>query len=130
MNTELRDAWIGWLCSQPWSYFLTVTFKEPVHRHRAISTLYFLRRSLNEFQPHCVFLGAEEHVSRYLHIHGLMCNRLTLGKPGNGPAAIAVWDKLRRVYGRTKVEVVRDAEDAVRYVTKYCVKGLAEYSCG
>lgn len=127
MDLELKNAWAEWLASQPWSYFITVTFRDALPRHRAGSTLNAISKSLEVFQFHRVFLGMEQHASTYLHCHGLVCNRLRNHRPISAPLASVVWERLFDTYGFSRVEVVRDAVDASKYVTKYCVKGLADY---
>jgi len=127
MDTGLRHEYAEWLGSLPWSYFITVTFRWPVHRQHAPGILNSVAKSLKKWQPHMVFLGAEEHQSRYLHLHGLMCNRLYDHKPGPVPLAAVVWEDLFKTFGYSRVELIRDTGDAARYVTKYCVKALAEY---
>lgn len=125
MNKTLRDAWSEYLISQPWDYFLTITFREPVARHRALATLYFCDRTLRRLKPRSVFLGAEEHLSTYLHIHGLFrCGTI----PGLENPASEIFQSLFERYGRSKVEIPRSQADVATYVTKYATKNLAEYS--
>jgi len=134
VDKELEKAWADWLTEQHWDYFLTITFREPVPKHRAMNTLYFCQRTLLKFKPESLFLGAEAHLSTYMHIHGLY---------RQGPQPVGTWELLRNkdlpkpnqifkqlfeVYGRTKVEVPRSQEHVAKYVTKYCVKALADFS--
>jgi len=67
MDEELRGAWANWLAGMEWDYFLTVTFREPLPRHRGESVLHSLAMTLRKrFQPQAFFLGTEPHLSMNL----------------------------------------------------------------
>jgi len=126
MDTGLRHEWASWLSQYTWDYFITVTFREPLPRHRGASVLNSIVKSINRCgaNPDLLFLGMEPHLSTFLHCHGLFKRRMD----GYGlMPAKKIWWKLFQVYGYSKVEVIRSQEDASRYVTKYCVKALADY---
>lgn len=126
MDTGLRHEWASWLSQYTWDYFLTVTFREPLPRHRGASVLNAIVKTLTRVgaNPNLLFLGMELHQSRFLHCHGLLQGRMD----GFGlMPARKIWRELFKTYGYSRVEKIRDQEDAARYVTKYCVKALADY---
>lgn len=126
MQTELRHEWADWLARYTWDYFLTVTFREPLPRHRGASVLNSIAKTVRRTVGNMdmLFLGMEMHASRFLHCHGLYKRRMD--GYGLTPASV-LWRELFKTYGYSRVEVIRDPKDAASYVTKYCVKGLAEY---
>jgi len=131
VDTDLRLAWASWLESQPWDYFLTITFREPLPGHRADSTLNAIGKQLcATYRPEMVFLGAETHLSQAMHFHGLYKER---APPRPRPdwfwrlQAKALWQTLFETYGRSKVERVRGQGAVAKYVSKYCTKELGSY---
>jgi len=135
VDLELKQAWSGWLSEQVWDFFITITFREPVARHRGLSTLYFCERTLRRFNPERLFLGLEEHVSTYMHIHGLYrigANqpRLSAGYSSSVKSDLSadIFRTLVDTYGRSRVDSPRSQDDVVQYVTKYATKNLADYS--
>lgn len=125
---ELRDAWGAWLTEQSWDAFITVTFRQPRAGHHAISTLNSIQKTV-ESTDHMTkgFLGTEEHLSRALHVHGLIKWQ---------PLDFVTLDLLRRIlwrllfkkYGRSEVVEPRSMGGVGSYVSKYVVKELTEYT--
>jgi hypothetical protein len=123
MNSENRDAWASWLSgSFKWDYFGTVTFRNPLPRHRGESVINSIGKTLKRHGMGAGFIGMELHQSRFLHAHFLYQGRPTLIEP-----KYAIWRDLYDTYGYSRVEDIRDPGEAARYVTKYCVKALADY---
>lgn len=142
MDLVLRDGWREFLSSLEWDFFLTFTFRDFVPKHRGLNTLYFVERSLKRFAPHHIFLGLEEHLSGYMHMHGLyrQCETTPLGQgesmaiadksyvPAAREHSTSIFQNLFQTYGRCKIEIPRSHDDVVEYVTKYATKNLADYS--
>jgi len=133
VNPDLRLEWGNWLETWLWDFFITVTCREPLPAHRSDSVLNSIGKQLcTRFQPEMLFLGAESHISRLTHFHGLY--RATDGPwRENTPTwlmrtiATDVWSCLFETYGRSKVERIRGAKDVSTYVAKYCTKELGSY---
>jgi hypothetical protein len=124
VDSEIRDAWAAWLSgSFKWDYFGTVTFREPLPRHRGEAVLNSIGKTLKRHGMGIGFLGMELHASRFLHCHFLYLSRPTMLEPKS-----AIWRDLFDTYGYSRVEDIRDPHEAARYVTKYCVKALADYA--
>jgi len=122
-NQEVRDAFGLWLATFPWAYFLTVTFREPRHPYHAISTLRQIGKTIKRATDGDYFLGTEVHVSRTLHVHGL------LSAP-HGPSESVpreLWRTLFKEYGRSQVHRVRSREAVSTYVSKYVTKEMTEW---
>ncbi len=120
-----------WLESQPWHYFLTITFREPLTAHRADSTLNAIGKQLcARHWPERVFLGAETHLSQAIHFHGLYRECAPRARFPDWlwcQMATDIWGTLFNTYGRSKVELVRGQGDVAKYVSKYCTKELGSY---
>jgi len=130
VDDELRKTWAEFLGSMPWDYFLTVTFREELPLHRAESVLNSIEQTLVRWHnPAMLFLGMELHVSRFLHLHGLY--RAKRRFPASDYMALDstrdLWRSIFKVYGRSKVELIRSRADASMYVSKYCVKATEAY---
>lgn len=126
MDSEIKAAFAEWLGRYHWDYFLTVTFREPLPPHRGQNVLNSIARTIKRVagEPRMLFLGMEQHTSSFLHCHGLYMRKM-----GNGGLIYAhqLWKPLFDTYGYSRVEEVRSQSDAAKYVTKYCVKALADY---
>jgi len=130
VDDDLRKAWAEYLGSLPWDYFLTVTFREPLPPHRGEAVLNSIERTLVSWQnPAMLFLGMELHVSRFLHLHGLYLTQRRWPNLGYMPedSTVSIWKALFKVFGRTRVELIRSPAEAAMYVSKYCVKDLEAY---
>ena len=120
---RLRNAYSDWLQSFRWDYFLTVTFADARQPHHALTTVRSVGKVLRRHEVNRWFLGTELHLSRNLHVHGLL----------QAPEwANPAWrDDLNRTlykrYGRTSMPRVRSREAVSTYVTKYVTKALTEY---
>jgi len=132
LNDELRLEWAGWLESFSWDYFITVTFREPLPKHRAETVLRSCGKTLyKRLRPERLFLGAEPHISTYMHLHGLYKaahgTDTWASMQHNTEAPSDVWRPLFETFGRSKVERIRSPEDTAKYVSKYCVKACETY---
>jgi len=121
LDDDLRTAWDEFLRKQPWDYFITATFRDPLPAYRVATSLRSVARTLRRFRPSAVFLGAEEHASRYFHIHGLYKHGLIRVQASD------VWQQLFTTYGRARVDIIRSVDDVAAYCTKYVTKELADY---
>jgi len=123
MDTLLRDSWAAWLSTGfKWDYFGTVTFREALPPGRGETVINSIAKTLKRHGMGIAFIGMEKHVSRFLHAHFLYQSRPALHEPAH-----AIWKDLYDTYGYSRVEEIRDPTEAARYVTKYCVKSLADY---
>ncbi len=126
LQNGLKDAWSQFLDRYVWDAFVTVTYREPRHAHHAQSSLQQVAKTIRRHTHRHFFLGGELHISRALHVHGL------LQLPANDPAAKRVqggdlWRELFERFGRSQVSPVQANEAVSIYVTKYCVKDLNEW---
>jgi len=113
VTPDLRLEWGNWLQTYPWDYFITVTCREPLPVHRSDSVLNAIGKQLcSRFKPEMVFLGAESHISRLTHFHGLYkCTERVGADPEPSwlmrMRATEIWEILFETYGRSKVEKIR-----------------------
>ena len=123
MNDELRDAWSGWLQKFRWDYFLTITFRTPRQANHALSSINQAGKIIRRHTRGRFFLGTELHISRALHMHGL------LQSPGEPTKSVAdaLWRDFYKTFGRSQVHKVQSNESVARYVTKYVTKELTEW---
>jgi len=136
VKADLRLEWANFLSEQPWDFFLTVTFKDPLPLDRAEKVMHSVYKTLHRrCKPAMVFLGAEPHVSRLIHLHGLYkgCGGpqgrcAGLGRPHGIEDPSDVWLPLFEIFGRSKVEIPRGKDAITRYVSKYCVKWCEIYN--
>jgi len=120
---EVRNAFGQWLGTFPWAYFLTITFRNPRYPHHAMSTLGQISKTIKRATDGNHFLGTEIHISRTLHVHGL------LAAP-HGPSESVqrnLWSAFYKEYGRCQVHRVRSREAVSHYVSKYVTKELTEW---
>ena len=120
---EVRDAFGDWLGTFPWTYFLTVTFREPRQPNHALSTVRQVGKVVRRHSRGGLFLGTELHVSRTLHVHGL----LDAPRGANLFLRYALWRSLFDAFGRSEVREVQSREAVSNYVSKYVTKGLTEW---
>lgn len=123
LDSPLQDAWVELLSRRKWDAFLTITFRTPRHPWHAISTLNGIQKSLEKFGCRAGFLGTEQHVSRLLHVHGVVGQYIN-----NSKAHTLMFHMLKNKYGRSKVSPMTEVGGVLGYVTKYCTKGLTEYT--
>ena len=126
LKTELKDAWSEFLDRYVWDAFVTVTYRDARHAHHAQSSLREIGKVIRRHTQRHYFLGGELHVSRALHVHGL------LQLPARDPAAkraqaTDLWRELFDRFGRSQVSAVQANEAVSIYVSKYCVKDLQEW---
>jgi len=120
---EVRDAFGAWLGLFPWTYFITITFREPRQPHHALSTVRQCGNVVRRHSKGRLFLGTELHVLRTLHVHGL----LDAPYGANDFLEHAIWDSLFRAFGRSEVCQVQSREAVSNYVSKYVTKRLTEW---
>lgn len=126
METALKEAWGGFLNRYSWDAFVTVTYREPRHARHADASLNAISKVIRRHTHRHLFLGGELHISRALHVHGL------LQLPNRNPAlaratASGLWGELFERFGRSAVSPVQSNEAVSIYLTKYCVKDLASW---
>lgn len=121
----LRKTWSEWLSMRRWRVFLTLTFRDETYPETALKRLKYLIRILNEeafglhytnYVGHSYFsyVASIEYQKRdVIHFHVL------IDRPVNFKAIHAYWNQWA---GFAKVELVKQNEDAVYYVTKYIAK--------
>lgn len=120
---EVRDAFGAWIGLFPWTYFLTVTFREPRQPHHALSTLRGVGKVVRRHSKGRLFLGTELHINRTLHVHGL----LDAPYGPNDFLEYALWSSLFSAFGRSEVRQVQSREAVSIYVSKYVTKELTEW---
>lgn len=131
VDAELKLSWADWLNSQPWHYFLTITCRDPLPTHRADSVLNAIGKTLcATHKPEMVFLGAEPHLSRLMHFHGLYRSTVTREQPEWWwkLCATDIWASLFSTFGRSSVDLIKCRAAVAEYVSKYCVKDLGSYA--
>lgn len=124
----LKCAWAAWLTGQSWDAFITVTFREPRFSHHALSTLNGLKKKIDYVEKTAGgFLATEEHLSRALHVHGVI--RWADGDfyLEKRELRFSLFRALLKAYGRSSVEEPRGQLHVSSYVSKYVVKYLGEY---
>lgn len=120
----VRNAYADWLASLPWSFFLTVTFREPVPMRRQESVTHSVGQSIKAHYGtvDCLALFAEPHQSHNLHLHGL-AHIVDQGVAGlDQYCRRDMQGYLSDKFGRSRVEFPRGHESVAKYVAKYCVK--------
>jgi len=125
---EAAEAWPGFLTTFDWTYFLTVTFDTPLPAYRQETVVGGIYKTLGSVDvPAHLFLATEPHLSRSMHVHGLL--ELRPEEKGNPVAvklmALWYWRTLFRVYGRSQVVPVRKVGGVSGYCAKYLTKTLS-----
>lgn len=126
---SVNSPYAAWLGSLPWTYFLTITFREPVPAYRQETAVHAVGNTLVKLagEDHeLLFLASEPHLSKNTHLHGL----LKIGLHGSVPYGVMgtiIWQRLFDLYGRSKVEQPRGQVAVGNYVAKYCTKTLGYY---
>jgi hypothetical protein len=121
----LRKTWSEWLSKRDWLIFITLTFREETHKEIAIRKFYKLIRVLNEkicgkhytnYVGHSYFsyiAGIEYQIRDVIHFHAL------IDRPVSFITIHNLWNEWA---GFAEVELVKQNENAVHYVTKYITK--------
>ena len=124
MESEVRDAFAEWLRSWEWSHFYTVTYRWPRKPHLADG---LINQTTKVLRDTCgvrrFFLGTELHVSRTLHLHGL----LAIPSGYSRHVAAHVWSESFQRWGRSSVLPVQSHEAVTDYVSKYVTKELTAW---
>jgi len=124
---SLRDVYAEWLETFPWDFFLTITFREPVPMRRQESVTHAVGQSIKARYETVDMLAlfAEPHLSRTLHLHGLVKFL------GGGGVLNHVRESLQGYltdrFGWSRAEFPRGHEAVSKYVAKYCVKTTGYY---
>lgn len=123
-DTLTREAYSQWLQSLDWDYFLTVTFRKPrVDGIRANDVVWDCIWNMNIERA---FLTAESFKSsKEVHVHGLIAGHP--GMPYQTWLPWAMWERLYKIHGRSRVEGIGNPGQVANYCSKYVVKGLANY---
>ncbi len=104
-----------------WDYFLTVTFRKPrMDPYYAIRDVW---RCVEDHQATRGFLVAEPHISRNLHIHGIVSGAPPEWRPEIDLPWV-IWNDCFHRFGRSKIDLVRSQGDVAGYCSKYVVKQL------
>lgn len=123
----VRESWGAWLGSLEWTWFLTITFREPVASYRQETAVHAAGELISRSHPiERLFLCAEPHLSRNTHLHGLLRSKI-LDPRILAAARRDVWGRLFDQFGRTRVENPRGPGAVAKYVSKYCVKAHGYY---
>ena len=121
----LRKTWSEWLSMRDWLIFVTLTFRDETYQETALKKFYKLIRVLNEetfgkhytnYVGHSYFSyvgGIEYQIRDVIHFHVL------IDRPVNFLAIHKYWNAWA---GFAEVELVKQNENAVYYVTKYITK--------
>ena len=127
----LRDAWAEFLSAYPFQWFATFTFETNVHPEAALKRWRFFTNQLNrslygrrwqkkEHGGIYWILGIERQRRGVIHFHALMGGVNDLNKAARRLSCMDYWNELA---GFARIEAIRSNEAALRYVTKYVVKG-------
>ena len=127
----LRDAWAEFLSAYTFQWFATLTFETNVHPEAALKRWRFYTNQLNralygrrwqkkEHGGVYWILGIERQKRGVIHFHALMGAVNDLNEIASRLACMDYWNELA---GFARIEAIRSNEAALRYVTKYVVKG-------
>lgn len=120
-----RTALPEWLQTFDWTLFITITFADPRPPHNAITTLGGISRVIRRYSRGLLFLGTELHISRFMHVHGLLVAR---GWTDINVLRDVLWREFFERYGRSDVSEVQSREAVADYVSKYVTKDLGEWT--
>jgi len=126
MQEEVRNAWAVFLSRYNWHYFVTITFRNPRQPHHAQSTLNQIGKVTRSRTKGRFFFGSELHLSRTLHVHGLLESRAATPALSRWMGD-QLWEDYFRLFGRSQVHEVSSEEAVTMYVSKYCVKEQGEW---
>ena len=127
----LRDAWADFLAAYAFQWFATLTFETNVHPEAALKRWRFFINQLNRSlygrrwqkkQHGGVYwiLGIERQRRGVIHFHALMGAVNDLNEIARRLFWMDYWNELAAF---ARIEAIRSNEAALRYVTKYVVKG-------
>ena len=127
----LRDAWAEFLSAYTFQWFATLTFETNVHPEAALKRWRFYTNQLNrslygrrwqkkEHGGIYWILGIERQKRGVIHFHALMGAVNDLNEIARRLFWMDYWNELA---GFARIEAIRSNEAALRYVTKYVVKG-------
>ena len=127
----LRDAWANFLSAYKFQWFATLTFETNVHPEAALKRWRFFTNQLNralygrrwqkkEHGGIYWILGIEYQKRGVIHFHALMGAINDLNEIASRLSWMDYWNELA---GFARIEAIRSNEAALRYVTKYVVKG-------
>lgn len=135
MKGDVSDALATWLQTWPWTWFFTVTYRNPAHYPRvAINRIKAIRmdwlgcESCNRYcsvggaKGWRAFVAAEPFSAGDYHAHGLIAHPCV--HPGESSALF--WEMHRR-FGRSRVETARDTAAVATYCAKYITKNVADW---
>lgn len=120
--SSLREAYGAWLGTLPVDFFLTVTLREPCPMRRQESVTHAVGQSIKARYETVDFLAlfAEPHLSRNLHLHGLV--HLRASDEIIARARADMQQYLSDKFGFSRAEFPRGVGAVATYVAKYCVK--------
>ena len=118
----IRDALSDWLSSFPWSFFLTITFREPCPMRRQEAVTHAVGQSIKSRYRTVSMLGlfAEPHLSQNLHLHGLV--QVDASPDVLKHCRRDMQTYLNDKFGRSQAAFPRGTGAVSKYVAKYCVK--------
>jgi len=121
-DSSLKAAYGDFLATLPVDFFLTVTLREPCPMRRQESVTHAVGQSIKARYETVDFLAlfAEPHLSRNLHLHGLV-------HVGEGEGILnhvreSMQGYLTDRFGFSRAEFPRGRGAVAKYVAKYCVK--------
>jgi len=119
---DIRAAYAEWLESLSWSFFLTITFREPCPMRRQESVTHAVGQTIkSRYQTvDNLALFAEPHLSQNLHLHGLV--KLEASEEIIRRARADMQRFLTEKFGRSQSAFPRGSGAVAKYVAKYCVK--------
>jgi hypothetical protein len=138
-SAALCEEWTEFLLRFTFQWFVTFTFREEVHPERAIKcfrlwqnrlSLYLFGRDAERRGRRVFYVVAHEYQKRgVLHFHALIGSDMQLDQRIKWDPALAPWSRLYweemwfELAGICRIESIRIAEFASRYVSKYVAKG-------
>jgi len=118
----IRDAYGTWLATFLWTFFLTITFREPCPMRRQESVTHAVGQSImGRFETtKMLALFAEPHLSQNLHLHGL----IKVGPSEGITEAVrgCLEGHLTDRFGWSQATIPHGQSAVSEYVAKYCVK--------
>jgi len=121
---DLRPVYADFLASLTWDFFLTVTFREPVPMRRQESVTHAVGQTIKARYETVdnLALFAEPHLSRNLHLHGLVHLQESTIPTVLDAARQDMQQYLGDKFGRSQAAFPRGRAAVSKYVAKYCVK--------
>lgn len=127
----LQDAWAEFLAPIPFQWFATLTFETNVHPEAAFKRYRRFTNELNrslygrrwEKQPNAGIhwiVATERQKRGVVHLHALMGDPNDLNRIARRLQWMDTWGEMA---GFARIEAIRSGDAALRYVTKYVIKG-------